>query len=261
MAQGCYTVNSTTDQRDIEFHSLAIGTGPIPEDQAALMSAIEQTIPVLRKVFANREGEFRRYFNNLLSLAQGGLVGSNAQPTVAQRALSNLQAEVVGNEAERVKGRYMARLGTIAAAFAVPALIIAAASHVAGTFPIFMSVHGFVSTTTVENLTLVVSGCAVGVWLSYGIRKQAITFLDLDVPDRDYLSPGMRLVFAELVTLTLTLLFTAGALEVKLGKVSSATIYSDSLAALVFGLLSGLSEQVLPKQLAQQAQRITSWRP
>src|ERR1700680_819257 len=113
--QGYYTVNATPDQQDIVFHSLANSTAPIPDDQVALMSAIEQTIPVLRKVFQGRHSEFSRYFNNLLSLAQGGLVGSDAQPAVAQRALLNLRTEVVDNEAEREKTRYMANIGKLAA--------------------------------------------------------------------------------------------------------------------------------------------------
>ena len=256
MPQGYYTVNATPDQQDIVFHSLANSTAPIPDDQVALMSAIEQTIPVLRKVFQGRHSEFSRYFNNLLSLAQGGLVGSDAQPAVAQRALLNLRTEVVDNEAERVKTRYMAKLGKLAAFFALPAIVIAAAAHVAGTFPILISEHGFVSAAIVENLGWFVTACAVGVWLSFGVRKQAIGFFDLDVPEKDYLSPVMRLAFAEVMALGLSLLFTAGVLELRLGRLSSAAIYKDALAALVFGLLAGLSEQALPRQLAQQAQRI-----
>jgi hypothetical protein len=222
------------------------------------MSAIEQTAATLRQVFKTESPDFKRYFGNLLSLAQGGLVGAAAQPSTAKRALANLQAEVVDHEAERLKSAYMRRLGIAALWFAVPGALVAAVAQVIGTFPEYTTPHGLLSPEAVRSIGLIVAGCAMGVWLSFGVRKQTLTFQDLNVADRDYLAPTLRLIFTELLTISLTVLFTAGVAEVTLGTLSSATVYSNPLAGLVFGLLCGLGEQALPKQLVHQAERLSN---
>src|SRR5215213_7699634 len=98
MAQGHFVISPTQDRKDIRSQIDPAVAGAPPDDQAMLLNEVDRTVRQLRLIFAKRDEDFSRYFNPLLSLAQGGLVGPSAQPRIAQRALAELKREVVDQE-------------------------------------------------------------------------------------------------------------------------------------------------------------------
>lgn len=242
MSEGAFYVSrDTNDPRDIHF-KVASDATVIPADQHALRDRVDQTLVVLRSIYPASDPAFEGYFRQLLSLAQAGLVGKNAQPDLAERSLENLRNEVTQREAGRIKNTYMRTLGFRALALGAPALALAYALH--------WSVTG----TPAEAMFLTVwGGCMGGCWLSFGARKQTIGFDDLQVLERDRLEPLLRLSFAGLLAETLALLIAIGAIDVMIGNVTASAMTTSYKVALVVGILSGLSEQALPARLLQRA--------
>jgi hypothetical protein len=256
MAVGFFVVSATEDKRDILFQTKSPATSDPSEEQTTLVNEIERTLRVLRQLFDGRDADFGRYFDPLLSLAQGGLVGDNAQPAIARRALVELKTEVLEREAGRVKNRHMVRLGRAAALLGIPSLLVGLAARVASTFPEVASKHGVITGDAAGNCAFLIAGCAAGVWVSFGARKAQLVFEDLSVPEHDHLYPATRLAFTALLTAALGLLFHSGAAEVKIGTVSSSRVFVDPIAALLIGFLAGFSEQVLSKTIATHASRL-----
>ena len=84
----------------------------VPELQSLLYSEIENTCNVLKALDNTSDEIKRKYFKKLLSLAQVGLVPENsAQPKMAMVALDKLKTEMLDIEGNRIKNRYMKRLG------------------------------------------------------------------------------------------------------------------------------------------------------
>jgi hypothetical protein len=256
MAQGFFVVSPSANGTDITFQICPTTDGDPPEEQAKLVTDLDRALRVLRAVFDGRELEYKRYFVPLLTLSQGGLVGPRAQPEIARRALIELKQEVLEREAGRFKNQYMLRLGAAAIWFAGPSLALALASRSASTFPALNSPHGVVTAAAFSHLCFLLAGCAAGVWISFGARKASLTFEDLSVPEADYLRPLTRLALTELLTVALALLFQTRVIEVNLGAISTADVFSQPIVALLVGILAGFSEQVLSKQLATQAGRL-----
>jgi hypothetical protein len=246
MSEGGFFVSQDKgDPRDIRFQ-LASETASIPVEQHDLRDDIEQTLTVLRGVYPDGAPAFAGYFRQLLSLAQTGLVGKNAQPELAKRALANLKRDVTFREAGRIKNAYMRALGLRAVALGVPALLTAYAFHIVAAGhaleAIFLTIWG---------------GCMGGCWLSFGARKPTISFEDLQVLEQDRVEPLLRLVFAGLLAETVALLIVTNALDVKVGVLSASLLSTSYKVALLVGVLCGLAEQALPSKLLKRATDLT----
>jgi hypothetical protein len=113
----------------------------------------------------------------------------------------------------------------------------------------------------IMSFLLLEAGCMAGVWVSFGARKTVLAFEDLHILEQDRLEPIVRLIFAGLLTLILGLLFSTQAIEVTLGAIKSAEFVNHPAIALLFGLLSGFSEQALSAQVGKQAANLVSPRP
>jgi hypothetical protein len=242
MSEGAFFVSQDkTDPRDIHF-KLASETVTIPAEQHALRDDVEQTLIVLRGVYPESTPTFSIYFRQLLSLAQTGLVGKNAQPELAKRALANLRRDVTLREAGRIKNAYMRVLGLRALLLGVPALVAAYAFH------LFSTGHPIEAV-----FSTVWGGCMGGCWVSFGARKPTISFEDLQVLEQDRVEPLMRLVFAGLLAETVALLIVTNAIDLKLGVLSASLLDKSYKVALLVGVLCGLAEQALPSKLLKRA--------
>jgi hypothetical protein len=242
MTEGAFFVSQDRENpRDIHF-KVASETTTIPTEQHELREAVEQTLIVLRGVYPEGAPLFPPYFRQLLSLAQTGLVGKNAQPELAKSALTNLKRDITVREAGRVKNGYMRALGWRAMILGMPALACTYAFHlIAPGHPI-------------EAIVLAIwGGCMGGCWVSFGARKPNISFEDLQVLEQDRVEPTLRLIFAGLVAETLALLLSTGAVDVKIGVLSASTLMSSYKVALLVGVLCGLAEQALPSKMLKRA--------
>jgi hypothetical protein len=73
------------------------------------------------------------------------------------------------------------------------------------------------------------------------------------VLEEDRLEPVVRLIFAGLLTVIFGLLFSTGAVVVKVGALTTADFTRNLQIALLIGMIFGFSETALPSALASQA--------
>ena len=239
---------SENNSRDIMFNPNSNAT-EIPEDQLKLQSEIEKTLVVLRGITKENNERFERYFVPLLSLAQAGLVGETAQPKLSLQALETLQSEIVANEGGRIKNGYLIRLGSRAlGAVSVILLLLLGFWNFYWTDFVSYASHFFV----------LVSGCTVGVWLSFGVRKKKLNFYNLNILEEDQLEPMIRIIFASLLTFLVGLVFSTRLVTIKFGGIETWQFTESYEIALLFGLLLGFSEQALPDTVAKQASKLVN---
>lgn len=246
MARGAFWVFGTPEDepQDICFQVAKDFSGDIPLDQLALRDDIDAVLATLKTAFQADSRRFEHYFKPLLSLAQAGLVGEDAQPEIGKRALAALRKEIVAKEAGRIKNQHMRRLGVAALWYALPVLAAVAALR-------WLEAAAWL----IPYLFLWI-GAMAGAWLSFAIRKQTFSFEDIAQPEKDLLEPGLRLLVTGAMTLILGLAFNLGMLQVSIGSVSTAEIATKNEVALLVGMFCGISEQALPATLSDQANKL-----
>jgi hypothetical protein len=245
--KGAFRVSpNPEDSRDILF-SRADGDGQVPADQIELRDAIEQTLLVLRTMFPEKDRRFFEYYRPLLSLAQAGLVGDAASPDISQRALMSLRTEITAREGGRIKNQYMKTLLWRAALLAIPLFLVAVGVRKIAPEALVLS-----------NFFVLVGGSTLGVWVSFGARKTVLRFQELHILEEDRLEPLIRLIFADLLTVIIGLLFGLKAVVVTMGAVGTDQIMTEWPVALLIGMLCGFSEQVLSSTVAKHASNLFS---
>ncbi|MBI3791228.1 MAG: hypothetical protein HY275_10165 [Gemmatimonadetes bacterium] len=238
------------------------------EDQ--LVQAVDRTLSGLRTLYlapdtpddrrAGYAAAFAARLTQIEKLAQVGLTGEKPQTALAKRSLDDVRQEILDREAPVRKQGHMRRLAAACVKGGALPLLVGLGAHLSGAAPSATGAAGAAppvdSTMLIGNLGLLLAACAAGVWVSFGARKAQYTFDDLTMPERDYLSPGMRLAFAFVLTAVMALLFHAGAAKVTIGSVSTADVLTSPVIATLVGFLCGFSEQVLAKSVQAQASRI-----
>ena len=251
---GSYIVEADAAAHDLVFRG--IDGAPSPSDEENdLVTEIERTLRGLRAIYDGREADVTPHFNNLTNLARAGLSGPQAQPVLARRMLTEFRAEILEREAGPKKNRYMRMLGIACAKAGVPALVIAVLARLLmnGSFNAGLDQK---TMEMISNFALVMTACTAGVWVSYGARKAQFTFEDLVVPEGDYVYPSSRIAFACILTAALTLLFSAEAIQMTIGTMTTKDLLTHPSVALIVGFLCGFSEQVLAKTISTQATRM-----
>lgn len=104
-----------------------------------------------------------------------------------------------------------------------------------------------------RNLFVLMAGCMMGTWASFGARKIVLTFDDLAELEQDNLSPVMRLIFTGALTLILALVFLTGIVQVEIGDFETKSLASNGLIAFLIGAFFGLLEQSLPAAVMERA--------
>lgn len=231
------------DPKDIRFEQIDLkDDDKVPEEQLALRDEVCRSLTTLKLLFASSEQDFERYFHPLLSLAQLGLVGSSANPSLAMRALTSLHNEILTAEGGRIKNGYLKTLGRWALILGLPTLCGALLFNV---LPDPLS--------QLRAFALLWTGCMTGVWLSFGARKIVIQFHELAVIESDRLDPPMRLLFAGMMIMVIGLLLSKQFLVLEAGKFSSKNLIDDFQTPLLIGVFCGLSELALSSKLVQHA--------
>lgn len=230
---------------------------PPPKEQSALQGEIDKVLGVIQRLYLRsavpNPERFRLYYVRLFHLAQLGLQG-NAQPEIAAAALAVVTADLLDDEAGRVKNAHLRALGSHALKFSLPFALLY--------LVIGLSPNGFfaaglrrlaIDPPTLAAFAVLWIGCFTGVWLAYGIRKAKVSLSDLVTTDDDRLEPQIRLVFAGLLTMLLGMLFTLGVIELKIGAVALTDIASRPMLAFVVGTFCGIGELVLPASVGNRA--------
>jgi hypothetical protein len=246
---------------DIYF-GVSSGTAqPPPKDQSDLQADIAKVLRAVQLTYRRAKSterskaQFRIYYMRLFRLAQLGLEGSSAAPDVASGALKAVTADLIDDEAGRVKNGHLMRLGSAAAVLAIPFLILYLVLRNTlpqSTFGLFIASLG-IQPVVMANFMLLWVGCFVGVWLSYGIRTSVFTLPDLTVTDSDRLVPAIRLLFAGTLSMILGIGFILGLVEIKLGANSVTDFSTKPMLAFLVGAFCGVSELLLPTAVAKRA--------
>ncbi len=233
----------TENPNDIHFQQIELAEGEvIPEDQLKLRDDVDNAQTTIRMLFLNEPKKFEEYFKSLLSLAQLGLVGNSANPSLATRALSSLKHEILAREGGRIKNQYMRELGKASLLFGLPVLFLA------------ILIHQYANEmVTLRSFLFLWVGSMAGVWLSFGSRKIELKFEELNILEKDRLSPSIRLIFAGLLTIVVGLLVSTKAVILELGGLSTESFLENIQIPLLIGIFCGLSEQALSTKVAQHA--------
>jgi len=253
---------------DIYFAVQEDAPHPLPTDQAALPDSIGKVLRSAQQIYlhpaagseARCKEQFRSYYIRLFRLAQVCLEGNNASPEIAQSTLATITADLINDEASRVKNGHLKRLGTAAITMSLPSLIIYLLLRLIqpnDTLDGILRSIG-IQPLALANFMLLWVGCFIGVWLSYGIRTTVFTLADLTQADSDYLLPGMRLLFAGMLTMILGIIFMLGVVKISLGSYSITDIGTNSALAFLIGAFCGISELLLPTAVSKQASDFVS---
>lgn len=257
MPAGSYVVTFDDEKKCIDINFEENNNNSIPPEQTILKDEVQDTQTVLQEIYKKDKdtARFSEYHQRLFSIAKGGLTGLDPKTELARRDLVSFQDDVTTREAGRVKHRHLKRLGKYAAGLGVSCFLVASVLYVLDKNGRLRNLGGTIELIRVINFLYLWSGCMTGVWLSFGIRKPTLQFFELHNPEPDLLHPLMRLLFAGLLTVIISLLLVSGAMSVEIGRFSTKGIYDDGVAAWLVGALCGVSEQLLSQQVTKQAAR------
>jgi hypothetical protein len=254
MEKGAYIINQNPDDKyDIVF-SVKPEVTLVPDNQQKLQLEIEKTLMVVRKLFANDEPELQKYFSQLLTLAQAGMVPENAQPAISLAALLQLKSEIIDKKSAEVKNTYFKVLGIQAIKIGFLPLIAALSIKLLHYY--YPSVDALKGLSEFANFLFLWCGCMLGVWISFGTRKTVLTFEELTTIEEDRLEPTMRLLFIGAIAMFFSLLFYKKAISFNFGSISSSDINKDAFVAMIFGVALGLGEQIIGRNLTKKVNSI-----
>jgi len=227
-------------------------------EQLDLKSEIEGVLHVLQRLFLDGtpsagEAKFRRYYLQLLELTDTGLVGANAAPEVARRALRSLTSELIDDEGGRVKNGHISMLASKALAFSLPCLLGYIGLRFAGGCFVVALAKLAIEPVIASCFLLLWIGCFVGVVLSYGLRSTTMNLDDLINTDSDKLIPSIRLLYAGTLTMLLGMFMLMAEMKIVIGSISSLQIGGNPMFAFLVGVLCGISESTLPATISKKA--------
>lgn len=262
---GAVTVPNPMDEHavDIYFGVLSTALQPPPKDQFELQQDIERVLRTVQLIYGpltaesseRSKSQFRSYYARLFRLAQLGLEGNSVSPEIAKSALAMVSANLIDDEASRVKNGHLIRLGVSAVLLALPFVLLYLAMKLTppNSWPASIVLSLGIDRGVFASFMMLWVGCFFGVWLSYGIRTSVLTITDLTVTDSDRLLPVIRLLFAGSLTMILGVMFMLGVIEVSLGNYSLTNFATNAMLAFLVGTLCGISELLLPTTVGKRA--------
>jgi hypothetical protein len=257
---------------DIYFGLLSSNTQSPPKDQVDLLDRVQKALRAVQYLFLHPRPEdkrsepepvkerrhrlFRTYYIRVYRLAQLGLEGTSVAPDIADSALTIMIADLINDEAGNVKNRHMRRLGARAAALAAPCLLLYVLlrliySYWSGGTKFLYNLG--VEAQLASSFMILLAGCFLGVWLSYGVRTTTFSLDDLLITDQDRLNPLVRLLFAASLTVIIGIVISLPLVDLKLGDFPLTHLANLPMLAFFMGCLCGISELALPTAVAKRA--------
>ncbi len=249
MAKGYYNILHNLEKTDIIFETNVDPGIEIPEDQQNLVIDVGNSLATINLLYETKSINFKKAFEQLFYIAKTGLEGGKAQPTLATKALVQFKKEIVDRESGKVKNQYLKRLGIRAIILGAPLLILGSIINFLFCKQISCEC---IQSNYVANLMILWSGTMAGVWLSFAITRTLIGFDDLVIIERDRLEPALRLIFTGLLSIIFGFLFIKGAIELKLGGLSSQNLITDPITAFLMGSILGLNEKIIGSTLTRK---------
>lgn len=251
MPKGNYIVTLNIETDDILFELSPTADQDIPIEQQDLLFDVESTLEIIRILYKDDSKSWANYKDQLLKLSQVGLVGNNAQPQLAKRALEQIKIEITNNESGKIKNKYLKALGKKALLFGLPMLCVGLLFDY-----LFCNCtlkgYGCINIKDLTSLVILWSGAMMGVWLSFAITRTTIGFNDLTILEKDRLEPSLRLLFTGLLAIIFGLLFIKKVFVISLGGLVSSEISNDLISAFLLGVILGLNEKILGNSLTKK---------
>lgn len=256
---------------------IAVRDGPIPAEKQQFKMQLDQVLTVIRTVLSNADEEplvpqggtryarlraawrlldgvepvdragarLDEYLRALLAIAKIRLMSKDpTQTPFVTLHLTSFKEEFVVREAGKIKNRYVRRLGlrAVTALAAAALLFIGTKLLIPDTWILFRF----------RNFLLLAGGAAVGTWLSFAIRRQVLSFADLDTLEEDRLNPALRILFMIALTTVVGLILWTGMVVIEVGQFRSDFTMNGSYAVLI-GALCGIAERSLSGAVGQRA--------
>lgn len=241
------------DSKAVDFY-IGLLTGEKespPQNQLDLITGIQGVVRAIQTLYQRDDRRFRMYYARIFSLGCLGLEGENAQPDIAKLTLASVTADLIDDQAGRVKNDHLRTLGMTAANFAAAFAI--AYFVLKYTPPRTLLYLLDIEPDLLANFMLLWIGAMLGVWLSYAIRTTTFTLRDLLITDSDRLVPGIRLFYAGCLTMILGMVLVTGIADIKIGNIELSRIAKDSMLAFLVGTFCGIMELTLPTTVAKRA--------
>jgi len=272
----CVNIQNQTDAPGELYFAQSLNSPvPTPQVQEDAKKVLEHFAMVLRIAFQKQEPVlFREYFERLLSTAQAAF----APTGFFESPLNDLElfkTEVVQIAGSRIKSRYTFRLCLIvlktSLAIALAGLLIQllvvtmsiaapANTQAAASLPkmaIFYGLLKWEADFSFAHTGLLLAGAMWGLLFASMTRNIDPTFDTLVTPDADLMEPWVRLLFFGIPALVISLLFQTELVSISFGeRVSTSQINDNAVVAFLIGLLLGIAERALPKEVELWSKRI-----
>ncbi len=230
---------------------------PVSDGQAEFMVDIDRAIMVIDRVFKPEDQRSKwmpdwhrdkraGYLRELIGICHIGLEHADpSQLKTANKLLDSFRAAFFAKEVGTVKNNYLWLLGWQCLALSALASLV------------YICVRSWLDDTYVlhrfQSFFILVAGAGVGTWLSFSLRSPVRTFLDLAVLEEDRLDPTMRVLFITALTSIVGLFIWTKAVSLVLGGFSSEAFHASGAAALLIGLLLGISERTMATAVQKRA--------
>ena len=252
---------SSVDARELAFVLDPTRNGAPPKEQIDLMVRIEQVLHAAGAVYPlgdkTSEPRFRLYYVSLFNAARWGLEGPAAATDQARADVDRIEQHLIDNAAGKIKNAHLRALSKLAFGLSIPCVVAYCVLRLfdAGALPLLLA-RLQINPPSLANFMLLWIGCFVGVCLSYGLRTTVFTLADLTVTDKDYLRPGIRLIFAGMLTMLLCLFARLGFVDIQFGTFALSQVADEPTLAFVVGAICGISELALPASMSKKAEKL-----
>ncbi len=244
MASGAYYVCKDPEcERGILFQIAPEFSGEIPEEQSNLYRECEKVSNAIDMIFPTNNQKYQEYFVPLLSLAQAGLVGANANPNHAKKALEILKQNLIDKEGWAIKNGYLKKLGIICL-YAISFYVLS-----------FILLRLCFNEIEFSNFSILLCGCCIGIWLSFAMRKVVLSFEDIYIIEKDQMEPIIRLIYANILCAIIFLGFNIGFIKLNIGSIPIDATNGISFVFLI-GCLLGVSEQTLSSRIFSSSTKL-----
>lgn len=243
--QGCFEVTEN-DKSKYDINCALISKyseDGVCKEQLDLYKLIEEACSIIKSLEKTADKVKRSYFEKILSLAQVGLTGPNAQPELALASLKSLKQDIVIKESGRIKNKYMISLGIWSVSLIFVGLLA-------------LIITNYFKVYTIEKYIYTFIGAMIGTWVSFGARKVELKFEELSVIEKDRLNHILRLIFVGISSNILLLFISSGIFEFSIGGLGSKEILDSKELQVLVGIIFGLIEYKLAIGLFNKANDI-----
>ena len=252
MAKGAFIVTKyRTSEHEIEELSISPDApeSAIPPEQAELVPVFLSIDEILRIYYLKnkRPETYTHYLNELVLLAQMAIGSEECHPKLAKSGLEIFKSKILNREGRILKSGYMKDLG-------LKALIFGGLPLVMGIVLDFSKCYQFICANCLAsyNLPLLWTGTMLGVWISFAISRPSLSFEELAIMEKDYLSPELRLLFTGALSVVFFYLFIEQAVVIKFGSLSTTDISKYPISAFLIGVILGINEKILGSTLIKK---------